>query len=205
MVTNVDNLNKENLRTPLSFKNPLFNNPKIDEKHQSIPTDSSDDDEDDDEEENLVHHHQQNSTNFNLNQTDSSKALYFVNSLCIESQRDPSSPSQPLIHTTSRQSLLPQHNQHHHQQQQQQQQQPLFVLNSGYLTRSTQSLSSTSNNNNGSINSRPLTASTYYCLKTNEDSNGITKRQSILPSQSAPPKMGLKALNHSSSNKVRKH
>ena len=115
----------------------------------------------------------------NSNPTDSSRALYFLNNLCIESQQEPS-PS--LVHSSSRQSF-----------QQQQQQQPLFVLNNGYMTQSNQSLPASS--------SKPSTT-TYYYLKTNEDFSEQNRRQSISTVQQ-PPKMGVKALNHNSSSKVR--
>jgi hypothetical protein len=155
----------------LSFKNPLFNNQIIKREEQHIHSDLSDDD-----------HH---------TQTESSKALYFVNSLCIESIKSSSpTPSQKsIIHSASRQSL------------QQQQQQPLFVLNNGYMTRSTQSLASSTINT--PITTKNSSTSTYYCLKTNDEYSGTTKRQSILPSQQPPPKMGVKALNHTSSIKVK--
>jgi hypothetical protein len=144
----------------LSFKNPLFNN-------QIIPRKEEDDSESD---------HEDNQT-----QTDSSKALYFINSLCIESLKNSSSSSQQsLVHSTS--------------------QQPLFVLNNGYMTRSTQSLASSLSNINTPITTKnPLT--TYYYLKTNEDFSGHVRRPSISSSQQ-PPKMGVKALNHPSSTKV---
>ena len=152
----------ENLRTPLSFRNPLFN----DRPHLSIPTESSDDDDEDDEEGESV------------DSPDSSKALYFLNNLCLESQRE------SLVHSTSRQSL--------------QQQQPLFVLNNGYISRSTQSLASSSSSSN-LTGGKAVNPTTYYCVKTQEEFTGISKRQSVLP---APPRMGVKALNHSASNKV---
>lgn len=176
-VTTVENLNKENIRTPLSFKNPIFNNQKIqiDEDNQS---DLSDDDDDD------------NQINLNKNQTDSSKALYFINSLCIESlKHSPTSSTsqQSLVHSASRQSL----------------QQPLFVLNNSYMTRSTQSLASSSNIH-APITTSNSASTTYYCIKTQDQFNGTNKRQSIVSSQQLPPKMGLKALNHTVvSNKVR--
>jgi hypothetical protein len=150
----------DHLRTPLSFRNPLFS----DRAHLSIPTESSDDDEEDDEGE-------------SVDPVDSSKALYFLNNLCLESQRE------SLVQSTSRQSL----------QQQQQQQQPLFVLNNGYISRSTQSLASTSSSSN------VTNASTFYTVKNNDELTGATKRQSVV---AAPPRMGVKALNHSASNKV---
>ncbi|CAF2863849.1 unnamed protein product, partial [Rotaria sp. Silwood2] len=172
IITTVENINKENIRTPLSFKNPLFNNHTI-EIEENNQSDLSDDD---------------SQINLNQTQTDSSKALYFINNLCIESLKTPSSPSsssqQSLVHSASRQSL----------------QQPLFVLNNSYMTRSTQSLASSSNINT------PITtnnsSSTYYCVKTHDQLNGTNKRQSILSNQQLPPppKMGLKALNHTSSS-----
>ena len=94
--TTTENLNKENLRTPLSFRNPLFHDQILEQQGQSIPSDSDDDDDDDDDRSN-------GPTNFA--RTDSSRALYFVNNLCLESQRDFSSPSQSLVHSASRQSL----------------------------------------------------------------------------------------------------
>ncbi len=173
-ITTVENLNKENIRTPLSFKNPLFNNPilKVDEHTHS---DLSDEDNN-------------NPRHLNQSQTDSSKALYFVNSLCIESLKNasPSSSQQSLVHSASRQSL----------------QQPLFVLNNSYMTRSTQSLASSNLSASITTKNSP-TSTTYYCLKTNDDFIGTTKRPSILPSQQPPPKMGVKALNHTSSTKVK--
>jgi hypothetical protein len=158
-ITTVENINKENIRTPLSFKNPLFNQQIIPRKEDDSESDNED----------------------NQTQTDSSKALYFINSLCIESLKTSSSSSsqQSLIHSTS--------------------QQPLFVLNNGYMTRSTQSLASSSNNNNTPMTTKnPLT--TYYYLKTNDDFSGHVRRQSLSSSQQ-PPKMGVKALNHPSSTK----
>jgi hypothetical protein len=161
-ITTVENINKENIRTPLSFKNPLFNQQIIPRKEDDSESDNED----------------------NQTQTDSSKALYFINSLCIESLKTSSSSSsqQSLIHSTS--------------------QQPLFVLNNGYMTRSTQSLASSSNNNNNTpmTTKNPLT--TYYYLKTNDDFSGHVRRQSLSSSQQ-PPKMGVKALNHPSSTKVK--
>ncbi|CAF3886948.1 unnamed protein product, partial [Rotaria sordida] len=175
-ITTVENLNKENIRTPLSFKNPIFNK-QIIQIEENIQSDLSDDDN------NNNHNHSHNQT-----QTDSSKALYFINNLCIESIKNSSSPSsssqQSLVHSASRQSL----------------QQPLFVLNNSYMTRSTQSLASTSNINTPiTTNNSP---STYYCLKTPHDQfYGTNKRQSILSNQQLPPpKMGLKALNHTSTS-----
>jgi hypothetical protein len=166
-ITTGENINKENIRTPLSFKNPIFNN-QIKEQIQNQDSDNDNDDQ----------------THLNQIQTDSSKALYFVNSLCIESiKNSPSSSQQSLVHSASRQSL---------------QQQPLFVLNNGYMTRSTQSLASSSNLNTPITTKNPSTSTTYYYLKTNEEFN---RRPAILPSQQ-PPKMGIKALNHTSSNKV---
>ncbi|CAF2163225.1 unnamed protein product, partial [Rotaria magnacalcarata] len=170
-ITTVENLNKENIRTPLSFKNPIFTNQKIqiDENNHS---DLSDDD---------------NQINLNQTQPDSSKALYFINSLCIESLKNssPSSTSQQsLVHSASRQSL----------------QQPLFVLNNSYMTRSTQSLASSANMNTP-IKTNNSTSTTYYCVKTQDQFNGTNKRQSIVSSQQLlPPKMGVKALNHTSSS-----
>lgn len=159
----------------MSFKNPIFNNQKIqiDENNHS---DLSDDD---------------NQINLNQTQPDSSKALYFINSLCIESLKNssPSSTSQQsLVHSASRQSL----------------QQPLFVLNNSYMTRSTQSLASSANINTP-IKTNNSTSTTYYCVKAQDQFNGTKKRQSIVSSQQLlPPKMGVKALNHNStSNKVR--
>ncbi|CAF1179254.1 unnamed protein product [Adineta ricciae] len=177
-ITTVENLNKENLRTPLSFKNPLFNH-QLSKRDEHLPSDLSDDDDDDDE-------RTPHSKHLNQSQPDPTKALYFVNNLCIESLPEPnSSHHQPLAHSTSRQSL-------------QQQQQPLFVLNNSYMTRSTQSLAS-------SNISTPMTSKnspTYYCVKTNDELNGITKRPTHFSSQPPPPpKMGIKALSHSSSNK----
>ncbi|CAF3592828.1 unnamed protein product [Adineta steineri] len=179
-ITTVENLNKENIRTPLSFKNPLFNNNNNNQMMKTdehIHSDLSDDDN--------------NQRHLNQSQTDSTKALYFINSLCIESLQNPSSPSpsssshQSLVHSASRQSL---------------QQQPLFVLNNSYMTRSTQSLASS----NMTIPPPPTnknSPTTYYCLRTNDELSGTNKRQSNLASQQPPPKMGVKALNHSSSNK----
>ncbi|CAF4097000.1 unnamed protein product [Rotaria socialis] len=170
-ITTVENLNKENIRTPLSFKNPIFNNQKIqidDNNHSDL----SDDD-----------------NQINLNQTlpDSSKALYFINSLCIESLKNSSSSStsqQSLVHSASRQSL----------------QQPLFVLNNSYMTRSTQSLASSANMNTP-IKTNNSTSTTYYCVKAQDQFNGANKRQSIVSSQQLlPPKMGVKALNHTSTS-----
>ena len=160
-ITTVENLNKENIRTPLSFKNPLFN-------HQIIPQ-KEDDSESDNED--------------NQTQTDSSKALYFINSLCIESLKTSSSSSQQsLVQSTS--------------------QQPLFVLNNGYMTRSTQSLASSSSTTTAATTKNPST--TYYYLKTNDDFGGQhIRRQSLSSSQQQPPKMGVKALNHPSSTKVK--
>lgn len=140
------NLNKENLRQPLSFTNPLFHDENLDSSSSS----SSERDE------------------------DQQKSLYFVNNLCLETSS-----------STSRQSLV--------------QQQPLFVLNNGYLTRSTQSLvSSPTNSNSNSTTNRFPPTSTFFCLKTTEN----PRRQSIVSNQILPPKMGLKALSHSTSNKV---
>jgi hypothetical protein len=65
------------------------------------------------------------------------------------------------------------------------------------MTRSTQSLASSSNLNTPITTKNPSTSTTYYYLKTNEEFN---RRPAILPSQQ-PPKMGIKALNHTSSNK----
>ncbi|CAF4558752.1 unnamed protein product [Rotaria socialis] len=169
-ITTVENLNKENIRTPLSFKNPIFNNQKIqidDNNHSDL----SDDD-----------------NQINLNQTlpDSSKALYFINSLCIESLKNSSSSTsqQSLVHSASRQSL----------------QQPLFVLNNSYMTRSTQSLASSANMNTP-IKTNNSTSTTYYCVKAQDQFNGANKRQSIVSSQQLlPPKMGVKALNHTSTS-----
>jgi len=139
------NLNKENLRQPLSFTNPLFHDENLDSSSSS----SSERDE------------------------DQQKSLYFVNNLCLETSS-----------STSRQSLV--------------QQQPLFVLNNGYLTRSTQSLvSSPTNSNSNSTTNRFPPTSTFFCLKTTEN----PRRQSIVSNQILPPKMGLKALSHSTSNK----
>jgi hypothetical protein len=134
----------ENFRTPLTFTNPLYN-----KQQQYIDSDLSDDDD----------------------QTDSSKALHFINSLCLESFKD----------SSNHQSF--------------QQQQPLFVLNNCYISKSTQNLASsnidtTSNSNN-------------YCLKTNEELNNTPRRQPVSSSQQLPPKMGVKALNHTFINKVR--
>jgi len=139
----------ENFRTPLAFTNSLYN-----KQQQYIDSDLSDDND----------------------QTDSSKALYFINSLCLESFKD-SSTQQTLVQSSN------------HQQQ------PLFVLNNCYISKSTQNLASsnidtTSNSNN-------------YCLKTNEELNNTPRRQPVSSSQQLPPKMGVKALNHNSSNKVK--
>ncbi|CAF4702178.1 unnamed protein product, partial [Rotaria sp. Silwood2] len=112
-ITTVENLNKENIRTPFFFKK---------------------------------------------------KNIYrFVDSLCIESLKSssPSSSEQSLVHLTNQQSL---------------QQQPLFVLNNGYMTRSTQNL--TSSNINTSITTKNFsTSTTYCCVKTNDEFSGTTKRQ----------------------------
>jgi hypothetical protein len=175
----MENLNKENVRTPLSFKNPLFHNPSRDQQDdEHLQSDLSDDED------------------HRSTKADPSKALYFVNSLCVESLKrssplpSPSSSQRSLVHSASRQSL----------QQPQQQQQPLFVLNNGYLTRSTQSLASS--NATPPITSKNSATPTYYCLRTNDDLIGSTKRHMSLSSQPAPPKMGVKALNHTSSTKV---
>jgi hypothetical protein len=165
-ITTVENLNKENIRTPLSFKNPLFNHQIISRKEDDSESDNED-----------------NQTDLNQTQTDSSKALYFLNNLCIESLKTSSfssSSQQSLVHSTS--------------------QQPLFVLNNGYMTRSTQSLASSSNNNTLITTKNPST--TYYYLKTNDDFSGHVRRPSLSSSQQ-PPKMGMKALNHPSSNKIK--
>ncbi|CAF3234329.1 unnamed protein product, partial [Rotaria sp. Silwood2] len=92
-ITTIENLNKENIRIPLSFKNPLFNNQ-------------------------IIQKEEKNTEGFIL---------------CIESLKSssPSSSEQSLVHLTSRQSL---------------QQQPLFVLNNGYMTGSTQNLTSSNIN-----------------------------------------------------------
>ena len=184
----MENLNKENVRTPLSFKNPLFHNPSRDPPDdEHLQSDLSDDED------------------HRSTKADPSKALYFVNSLCVESLKrssplpSPSSSQRSLVHSASRQSLQQQPRQQ--QQQQQQQQQPLFVLNNGYLTRSTQSLASS--NATPPISSKNSAAPTYYCLRTNDDLIGSTRRHMSLSSQPAPPKMGVKALNHTSSTKVR--
>jgi len=66
-------------------------------------------------------------------------------------------------------------------------QQPLFVVNNCYIKRSTQSLSSSNND------------STNSSVKVDGES---TRRQQILSSQQLPPKMGVKALNHTPINKV---
>ena len=163
-ITTVENLNKENLRTPLSFTNPLFNDQYLAKQDQQ---DSDTDYED------------------HSNPADSSKALYFLNNLCIESQQDPSPPPPPppLVHSTSRQSF---------------QQQPLFVLNNGYMTQNNQSLPSTSS-------SKPPPTTTYYYLKTNEEFPEQTRKQSMPTVHSQPPKMGVKALNHNPPSKVRKN
>ena len=87
----------------MSFTNPLFNQQYLAKQDQQ---DSDTDYED------------------HSNPTDSSKALYFLNNLCIESQQDPSPPPPPLVHSTSRQTF--------------QQQQPLFILNNGYMTQNNQ-------------------------------------------------------------------
>ncbi|CAF4694212.1 unnamed protein product, partial [Rotaria sp. Silwood2] len=113
-ITTVENLNEENIRTPLPYKK---------------------------------------------------KNIYrvFVNSLCIESVKSssPSSSEQSLVHLTIRQSLR---------------QQSLFVLNNGYMERSTQNL--TSSNINTSITTKNSSKSTTsYCLKTNDEFSGTTKRQ----------------------------
>ncbi|CAF3241710.1 unnamed protein product, partial [Rotaria sp. Silwood2] len=87
----------------------------------------------------------------------------FVDSLCIESLKcsSPSSSEQSLVHLTNQKSL---------------QQQPLFVVNNGDMARSTQNL--TSSNINTSITTKnSLTSTTYYCLKTNDEFSGTTKRQ----------------------------
>ncbi|CAF4041330.1 unnamed protein product [Rotaria sp. Silwood2] len=87
----------------------------------------------------------------------------FVDSFCIESLKSSSSSSsqQSLILLTNRQSL---------------QQQLLFVLNNGDMARSTQNL--TSSNINTSITAKSSsTSTTYYCLKTNDEFRGTTKRQ----------------------------
>ncbi|CAF4341225.1 unnamed protein product, partial [Rotaria sp. Silwood2] len=87
----------------------------------------------------------------------------FVDSLFIESLKSssPSSSQQSLVLLTNRQSL---------------QQQLLFVLNNGDMARSTQNL--TSSNINTSITTKSsLTSTTYYCLKTNDEFRGTTKRQ----------------------------
>ncbi|CAF4782551.1 unnamed protein product, partial [Rotaria sp. Silwood2] len=126
-----------------------------------------------------------------LNQTQNelSKALYFVNSLFIESLQSasPSSSQQSLVHSVSRQSL---------------QQRLLFVLNNGYMTRSTQSLASSNINISNTNKNSSATSTAYYCLKTNDEFSVTTKRQSILPSQQQLlPKLGVKALDQTSSNK----
>ena len=64
------------------------------------------------------------------------------------------------------------------------------------MTQNNQSLSSTS--------SLKTPATTYYYLKTNEDFSEQTRKQSIPIVQQPPPKMGVKALNHNSSSKVRR-
>ena len=180
VTSTTENLNKENIRCPLSFTNPIFQNQTTISNKQFIEPDQSDDE-------------QQQQPPPTTNSNHASKALYFLNNLCIESMQTPSSPSQnSLAHSTSRLSLS--------QQPPPPPEPPLFVLNNSYLTRSTQSLASTSNN----IHSTPFTnktsAATYYYLKTNED---FSRRQSISSStQQQPPKMGVKALNHTASNKV---
>ena len=181
----MENLNKENVRTPLSFKNPLFHNPSRDQQDdEHLQSDLSDDED------------------HRSTKVDPAKALYFVNSLCVESLKrssllsSPSSSQRSLVHSASRQSLQ----QQPQQQQPQQQQQPLFVLNNGYLTRSTQSLASS--NATPPITSKNSATPTYYCLRTNDDLIGSTRRHMSLSSQPAPPKMGVKALNHNSSTKV---
>jgi hypothetical protein len=68
------------------------------------------------------------------------------------------------------------------------------------MTQSTQSLASS--------NINPLippknALTTYYYLKTNDEFSGNNRRQSISSSQSQPPKMGVKALNHNLSTKVK--
>ena len=175
-ITTVENINKENIRTPLSFKNPLFNNQTI-KRIDNIHSDSSDGDDHD-------------RIDLNHKQTHSSKALYFVNSLCIESLTNSLPPSSPksLVHSTSRQSL----------------QQPLFILNNSYMTRSTQSLAASSSSTTTHIHTPIITnsSSTYYDYF--QINGKLTKTQSILSSQQGPPKMGIKALNlTSSSNKVK--
>jgi hypothetical protein len=134
----------DTLRAPLAFTNPLYHKK---EQQGNVNSDLSNDDDDDDDE-------------------DSTKALYFLNSLCVESCKDPS-----LAHSPSRQSL----------------QQPLFVVNNNCIKRSTQSLASS---NIDSINPS---------IKLDGES---TRRQQILSSQQLPPKMGVKALNHTPLNKV---
>jgi hypothetical protein len=118
--------NIDTIRTPLTFTNPLYY------KQENVNSDLSEEDDD-----------------------DSSKALYFLNNLCIESCKDPT-----LVHSSSRQSL----------------QQPLIV------------------GNNCSINSNIDSS-----VKIDGES---TRRQQILSSQQFPPKMGIKALNHTPINKV---
>jgi hypothetical protein len=158
-LTNMENINKENFRTPLSFKNPLYN---LKDESQHIYSDLSDDEDNN------------KSDLSNQLQTDSSKPLYFINNLSIESMKSPSS-QQTLAHSTSRESL----------------QQPLFLLNNCYAKGSTQSLASSNIDT-------PLTT-TNYKSKTDEKLN---RRQASISSQQLPPKMGLKALNHTSANKV---
>ncbi|CAF2966359.1 unnamed protein product [Rotaria sp. Silwood2] len=109
--------------------------------------------------------------------------------LSIESLQSasPSSSQQLLVHSISRQSL---------------QQRLLFVLNNGYMTRSAQSLASSNINISNTNKNSSATLTAYYCLKTNDEFSGTTKRQSILPSQQQLlPKLGVKALDQTSSNK----
>jgi hypothetical protein len=165
-VTNIEQIKKEISRTPLSFKNHIFHN------NQHIDSDLSDDDQ---------------SALSNQLQTDSSKALYFINSLCVQPSKG-SSHQQTLTHSSSQQSL--------------QQQQPLFFLNNSYMTTSAQSLASS----NIDI---PLSTenSTVYSFTTNNEVNNTTRRQPVSLAQPPlppppPPKMGVKALNHTPTNKV---
>ncbi|CAF2965694.1 unnamed protein product [Rotaria sp. Silwood2] len=92
----------------------------------------------------------------NQTQNESSKALYFVNSLSIESLQSasPSSSQQFLVHSISRQSI---------------QQRLLFVLNNAYMTRSAQSLASSNINISNTNKNSSATLTAYYCLKTNDE------------------------------------
>ena len=135
-VTNIDTL-----RAPLAFTNPIYH--KKEQQQGNVNSDLSNDEDEEDE-----------------NDEDSTKALYFLNSLCVESCKDPA-----LTHSPSRQSL----------------QQPLFVVNNSYIKRSTQSLASSN-------------------VDPSVKLDGESTRR--LSSQQLPPKMGVKALNHTPINKV---